>query len=276
MRLYKAGAAGAATMVRDTEWQTWGEKDPYFGVLTEERYRKRMLTAEALEEFFRTGSRHIEEILAAARSHFGELSTQRCLDFGCGVGRALIPLAEVSEICVGVDIAGAMLQEAARNCLKYNRHNVRLVRTLEEIDPGNSGGFSFIHSHMVLQHLDPQRGLSIISALLSRLDTGGVAALHMTYAHTKHRANQGVRPRASRMARFMSRPVTRIRRDHPRRSTDADVPLRPEPGAVPGAGLRRTQRRPAIHRSRRAPRRHPVPQAGMMGTPALRCPAALA
>jgi len=41
---------------------------------------------------------------------------------------------------------------------------------------------------MVLQHLEPQRGLSIIRALLSRLDSGGVAALHMTYAHTKHRA----------------------------------------------------------------------------------------
>ena len=118
-------------MVSDTEWQAWGEKDPYFGVLTEERYRKRKLTAEALEEFFRTGRRHIEEILAACRRHFGDISTQRSLDFGCGVGRTLIPLSEVSEVCVGVDIAGAMLQEAARNCLKYNRHNVRLARTLQ-------------------------------------------------------------------------------------------------------------------------------------------------
>jgi len=199
-------------MVSDTEWQAWGEKDPYFGVLTEERYRKRKLTAEALEEFFRTGRRHIEEILATCRRHFGDISTQRSLDFGCGVGRALIPLSEVSEVCVGVDIAGAMLQEAARNCVKYNRHNVRLARTLEEIDARTSGGFSFIHSHIVLQHLDPQRGLSIISALLSRLDAGGVAVLHMTYAHTKHRGNLGVRPRASRLARFISRPLTRIRR----------------------------------------------------------------
>jgi 2-polyprenyl-3-methyl-5-hydroxy-6-metoxy-1,4-benzoquinol methylase len=199
-------------MASDTEWQAWGEKDPYFGVLTDERYRRGRLTAESLEEFFRTGRSHIGEILAACRRHFGELSTRRSLDFGCGVGRLLIPLAEVSEVCVGVDIAGAMLQEAALNCVKYNRHNVRLARTLEGIDPGNGAGFSFIHSHMVLQHLDPQRGLSIISALLSRLDTGGVAALHMTYAHAKHRANQGVRPRASRVARFISRPVTRIRR----------------------------------------------------------------
>jgi len=67
-----------------------------------------------------------------------------------------------------------MLQEAAHNCVKYNRHNVRLARTLEEIDARTSGGFSFIHSHIVLQHLDPQRGLSIISALLSRLAADAV------------------------------------------------------------------------------------------------------
>src|ERR1700681_1961804 len=199
-------------MASDTEWQAWGEKDPYFGGLHDQRYRRAQLAGEPLRGFFHTGRRNIEEILAACRSHCGELSTRRSLDFGCGVGRLLIPLAEVSEVCVGVDIAGAMLQEAALNCVKYNRHNVRLTRTLEEIDPGNGAGFSFIHSHMVLQHLDPQRGLSIISALLSRLDTGGVAALHMTYAHTKHRTNQGVRPRALRVARFLSRPVTRIRR----------------------------------------------------------------
>ena len=199
-------------MTSDTEWQAWGEKDPYFGVLTDERYRRGKLTAESLEEFFRTGRSHIEEILAACRRHCGELSTRRSLDFGCGVGRLLIPLAEVSEVCVGVDIAAAMLREAALNCARYNLHHVRLARTLEEIDPGDGAGFSFVHSHMVLQHLDPQRGLSIIAALLSRLDSGGVAALHLTYAHSKHRANQGVRPRASRVARFLSRPLARIRR----------------------------------------------------------------
>ena len=199
-------------MITDSEWQAWGEKDPYFGVLTEERYRRRKLTAEALEEFFRTGRRHIEEILAACRRHFGEISTRRALDFGCGVGRLLIPLSEVSEVCVGVDIADAMLCEAARNCARYNRNNVRLARTLEELGGESPRAFDFIHSHIVLQHLDPQRGLNIIGGLLRRLEPGGVAALHMTYAHTKHRANLGVRPRAARLARFISRPLTRIRR----------------------------------------------------------------
>jgi len=224
------------------------------------------LTAESLQEFFRTGRSHIEKSSPPAAATAVSFPRDDPSTLAAASAGLLIPLAEVSEVCVGVDIAAAMLQEAAAQLRKYNRHNVRLARTLEEIDPGKRRGFSFIHSHMSCNTFEPQRGLSIIRALLSRLDSGGVAALHMTYAHTKHRANQGVRPRASRVMRFITRPLTpNPPPDHPRRSTDADVPLRPEPGAVPGAGLRRTQRRPAIHRSRRAPRRHPVPEAGRWG-----------
>lgn len=198
-------------MVTDTQWQTWGERDPYFGVLTEERFRSEKLTAESLQEFFRSGRRHVAQILEACRSHCGEVSTRRCLDFGCGVGRLLIPLSELAEVCVGVDIAPAMLQEAARNCARQDRDNVLLARTLEEIPPAVRA-FTFIHSHIVLQHLDPQRGLLLIRSLLSQLQSGGVAALHVTYAHTRHRGNLGVRPWRSRLNLLVRRPLTRLRR----------------------------------------------------------------
>jgi hypothetical protein len=80
-----------------------------------------------------------------------------------------------------VDIAPAMLAEAARNCERYHRSNVRLARTLEEI-PAQDRGFSFIHSHIVLQRLAPRRGLDIIRALLSDLQAGGVAGTAATSA----------------------------------------------------------------------------------------------
>jgi SAM-dependent methyltransferase len=201
-----------AAMSTDAEWQVWAENDPYFGVLTEERFRRAALNAAALEEFFATGRQHVAEVLAACRRHFGEFSTARALDFGCGVGRLLIPLAEVSEQAVGVDIASAMLEEAARNCARYGRRNVRFARTLEELGAAGRGGFTFIHSHIVLQHLEAQHGLDIIGALLGLLEPGGVAALQVTYAHTKHRANLGVRPRVSRLLRFLGRPLRRMRR----------------------------------------------------------------
>ncbi len=198
-------------MSTDADWQAWGKRDPYYGVLTEERYRDGRLTPEALEAFFRSGREHLAEILASCRRHLGEVSTRRSLDFGCGVGRVLIPLSELAEVCVGVDVATAMLDEAAHNCAKFQRHNVRLARTLEELPPAPEGSFTFVHSYIVLQHLEPRRGLNIIQALLARLAAGGVAALHVTYAQAKHRANFGARPWAKRLERSVRGPLAYLR-----------------------------------------------------------------
>jgi hypothetical protein len=74
-----------------------------------------------------------------------------------------------------------MLAKAARNCRRYHRSNLRLARTLEET-PAQDRGFSFIHSHIVLQHLAARRGLDIIRALPSDLQAGGLAGTAATSA----------------------------------------------------------------------------------------------
>src|ERR1700761_5441489 len=187
-------------MSTDGDWQAWGERDPYFGVIAHEQFRRARLSPESYDEFFRGGRRDVAEIVAECRGFFGDLTTQRSLEFGCGVGRMLIPLSELAEICVGVDISDAMRAEAARNCAKFNRHNVRLARSLENLD-AQPATFTFIHSYIVLQHLDPQRGLGIISGLLARLAKGGCAALHVTYARAKYRSNLGVQPLGNSLVR---------------------------------------------------------------------------
>jgi hypothetical protein len=118
-------------------------------------------------------------------------------------------MAELSQVCVGIDISSAMRAEAARNCAKFNCDNVRLVSTIEEAAGGNPGGFTFIHSYIVLQHLDAQRGLGIIASLLACLAKGGCAALHMTYGRTKYRDNLGVQPLGHRLARRVRYPLSR-------------------------------------------------------------------
>ena len=198
-------------MSTDSDWQAFGERDPYFGVLSHERFRRGRLTQESIDEFFRIGREDIAEILADCRRHVGEVVTQRTLDFGCGVGRLLIPLSEISESCVGVDISAAMLKEAAGNCSKFGRANVRLVRTLDDPALGQSR-FTFINSYIVLQHIDPSRGLRIIAALLERLDKGGCAALHVTYARTKYADNLGAQPFARRLLKRIRRPLSRLSR----------------------------------------------------------------
>jgi SAM-dependent methyltransferase len=206
-------------MSADKEWQAWGERDPYFSVLTHERFRRAQLTPQELAAFFRSGRQEFGEILAECRAQVGEFSLERTLDFGCGTGRLLIPLAEVSGTCVGIDVSDAMRAEAARNCAAFGRSNVQLARSIEEVPPA-AGDFSFIHSYIVLQHIAPQRGLRILAALLARLGPGGAAALHLTFARSRYAATLGTQPALRRITRELGRPwrrlVHRLRGDDPK------------------------------------------------------------
>ena len=69
-----------------------------------------------------------------AASHLGIKCAQKSsLDFGCGVGRLIIPFARVFEHVTGVDISPAMLEIAQRNCLEQGIHNVEFVRSDDEL-----------------------------------------------------------------------------------------------------------------------------------------------
>lgn len=197
-------------MSTDREWQAWGERDPYFGVLTHPQFRRANLTLQSLEEFFQTGRDELRDLIDDCRRHVGSVSTRCTLEFGCGVGRLLIPASESAEVCVGVDVSDAMRAEAARNCERFDRRNIQLVEALEEAAAIN-GRYTFIYSYIVLQHLDPSRGLDVIAALLELLDSGGTAALHVTYGRSKYPATYGQQPLGRRLVRNIRRPLSRLR-----------------------------------------------------------------
>ncbi len=104
---------------------------------------------------------------------------RRVLDFGCGVGRVLIPLAQHAEAAVGVDVSVAMMEEAAHNCEERDVRNVTFIRS----DDGLSrieGSFDLIHSSIVFQHIAQHRVEVIVRNLLGRLEPGGVGVLQFT------------------------------------------------------------------------------------------------
>jgi SAM-dependent methyltransferase len=195
----------------DAEWQAWGEAHPYYGVITDAQYRGKVLPAEIKEQFLTTGREYVKEVLDSCRHYFGDVSTQSSLDFGCGVGRLLIPLAEVSSHAVGVDIAQSMLDETAANAVARGIGNVTLARTLEQI-PADRGKFTFINSYIVLQHIPTDLGLAIIMELLARLEVNGCAVLHVTYARGRYVSSMGKRPLIVKIARSIGLPLQRIRR----------------------------------------------------------------
>ncbi len=164
------------------DWKRYGDTDPYFGVLTDPRFRRDRLDAAALADFWGTGEAHVERLAALFAAHLGrELRPGRSLDFGCGVGRVLLPLARRSVQVVGVDVSPSMLAEARKATEAKGMANVELVEFTGSL-AGLRGPFDFVHSYIVLQHIPVDQGLALIAELLGLLAPGGLAMLQLTYA----------------------------------------------------------------------------------------------
>lgn len=166
----------------DRDWDNFAKISPYFGVVTWDEFKPENLTEQTITDFFKSGEKVIEMVVSSIRRHLdSSFQPARCLDFGCGVGRLLIPLATRFQSVVGVDIAQAMLEEAQQNCLKRGLENVEFAQSDDELSRV-TGKFDFIHSYIVLQHIATQRGEKILKRMIDLLNEDGIAALHFTYA----------------------------------------------------------------------------------------------
>ena len=184
----------ASGMGTDSEWECWGQRDPYFGVLAHPKFRRDQLDGRRPREFLATGRAHADYVLGTCRRQIDrEFAPARILDFGCGVGRVLIPFAAVATEAVGLDISPAMLAEAARNCTEAGVTNVRLLPSDDELS-ALGGSFDLVHSCIVLQHIEPTRGRAIFKRLVERVVPGGIAALQVTFAWDIHAETFGRPP----------------------------------------------------------------------------------
>jgi 2-polyprenyl-3-methyl-5-hydroxy-6-metoxy-1,4-benzoquinol methylase len=165
----------------DQNWQSIGEVDAYYGVLTYDQYTHDQLDPEKLAVFFQTGEAHCQRIFEIIRQRLKPaFSPQRGLDFGCGVGRILIPLAQVCNEVVGVDVAESMLAEARKNCAERAITNVTLLQSDDRLTE-LTGSFDFMHSYIVFQHIPRRRGEQIFEKMLSMLEEDGVGAVHFVF-----------------------------------------------------------------------------------------------
>lgn len=220
-------------MDTDQAWEQWGQRDPYYGVLTWEKFRSGRITTQDLQEFFRTGDSHLHFLWHLRQQVFGLTDLPaRVLDFGCGVGRLVVPFARQCEHVTGVDVSPSMLQEARRHCNALGLGNVVLVvsdDTLSRV----TGEFDLVHSVITLQHIEPARVREILRHLIARLAPGGVAALQLTYGKAYHPDTFGqppepvlptsLQPAAASLGRLLRRG----------NRPSVDDPAPPVPGADP-------------------------------------------
>src|SRR6185436_6046223 len=100
----------------DQDWQELATREPYFAVLTDERFLTNRLTDDARATFFASGEDDVAELFALVREHLAaDFAPRSALDFGCGVGRLARALAKRVERVVGLDVAPAMLVLARQN-----------------------------------------------------------------------------------------------------------------------------------------------------------------
>lgn len=188
----------------DRDWEWYGAREPYFGVLTNPRFLRADLTELARAEFFDSGERYVDSLLETIGRHFGPIpADSRVLDFGCGVGRLVIPFGRRFAEVVGVDVAPSMLEEARRNCVAAGVTNVRLAAGDDELSQV-AGSFDFVHSFIVFQHIPIARGEAITRRILELLREDGVGALHFTYwieASRARRASNWLQARAPQLRR---------------------------------------------------------------------------
>ncbi len=164
------------------DWKVFGAEDPYFGVLTDPRFHRECLDQERLAEFWATGEAHVVRLEQVVRAHFGrEMPRARVLDYGCGVGRVLLPLARGAQRAVGVDVAPGMLVEGARAARAAGLEHIEWLE-FEGGLTGLTGPFDFVHSFIVLQHIPAARGMRRIAEMLALLAPGGLAVIHVPFA----------------------------------------------------------------------------------------------
>src|SRR5882672_4270245 len=181
-------------MSTDEAWEEWGRRDPYYGVITDPKFRRSGMTEELKREFFESGANQVRGLFATIRRYIDPAFTPTAiLDFGCGVGRLLVPFAAGAKEVVGMDVSPSMLLEAKRNCEERHLTNVALLRSDDELS-ALTGTFDLIHSFIVFQHIPVDRGRAIIFRLFEGVRPGGVIAIHVTYSKASFAATHGIAP----------------------------------------------------------------------------------
>ena len=163
-----------------TRWDAFAAREPYFAVLTEPRFLRARFDAATEEDFFRSGEEYVSDVygtvLASVAPHFAPLNV---LEYGCGVGRLLIPFGRRAEKVTGVDISPAMLATARQHIDREGVRNVELLTT--DAFESDTRTFDLVNCFLVFQRLRRAEGLALLRKLVRRVREGGVGVFHLPY-----------------------------------------------------------------------------------------------
>jgi len=168
----------------DADWEHIAKSNPYYGVLTNERFLGMHLDNKVKTDFFESGRIQIANI-AKLWDDFNGRKLNAALDFGSGVGRLVIPMAAYAEQAVGIEISDSMITELNKNLKQFDISNVQTFKTIDDLLLSKSVKiFDWINSFIVFQHIPPSKGYMILEQLLKILKVGGYLSLHFSIFKT--------------------------------------------------------------------------------------------
>jgi len=160
-------------------WREYGESEPFWSVSTNEQFRAGSAAAH-LESLYASGQATADSVMAAlCRNGAAIERIEHCLDFGCGVGRITLALAQRFRKVSGLDISEGHLREARKRAASRGIRNAsfRAYSSLDEI--ASLPSYDLLVSFIVLQHNPPPVIRETLRRLLARLNPNGYAVFQV-------------------------------------------------------------------------------------------------
>jgi ubiquinone/menaquinone biosynthesis C-methylase UbiE len=131
------------------EWQSWGKRDPLYGVASLEGRNKRGKNPWTDEEFYTYGAQVWSEYIGHWERY--GVNRQSCVEIGCGAGRMTKQLADYFKKVHAIDVSRDMI-EYARLQIKREKVSFHVTNgcVLPVADSSVTAGFS----SDVFQHFD--------------------------------------------------------------------------------------------------------------------------
>jgi 2-polyprenyl-3-methyl-5-hydroxy-6-metoxy-1,4-benzoquinol methylase len=165
-------------------WSHFGREDPYFSVLTSDEFHLENMSAAAIERFYNSGEADVQRAENFLARHGRELPKDGiCADYGCGLGRMTLWLAQRCKRVLAIDVSEAHLNIAREKLAARGIFNVEYHLLRHHSDLSILNGIDFFHSILVLQHNPPPIIVDILQSTFDGLNSDGLAFFQVpTYA----------------------------------------------------------------------------------------------
>jgi SAM-dependent methyltransferase len=157
-------------------WESLGRSDPLWAVFTRDGTEP---GAWDEQDFLDSGRAVVARVLAELDDLDVLVPPGPALDFGCGVGRISLALADHMDEIHGVDISEPMIARAREMAAGRDPAPEYHLNVNPDLRIFADGTFAFAASFIVLQHMPPQHALSYVREFVRVLAPGGVAVFQI-------------------------------------------------------------------------------------------------